>query len=75
MPSRSELQAFFAELKRELWSVETAAAYAGFHANHIRNRLNNGDILGVKLGRDWWTTKAAVDLYLEQDRRPGPKTA
>ena len=74
MPSRSELQEFFAELKRELWSVETAATYAGFHANHIRNRLSKGDILGVKLGRDWWTTKAAVDLYLEMDRRPGPKT-
>ncbi len=74
MSSRSELKAFFGELKSNLWSVETAAEYAGFHANHVRNRLNTGDILGVKLGRDWWTTKAAVDLYLELDRRPGPKT-
>lgn len=74
MSSQSDLKEYFAELKRNLWSVETAAAYSGFHVNHVRNRLSNGDILGVKLGRDWWTTKEAVDLYLETDRRPGPKT-
>ena len=74
MSSQGELKEYFAELKRNLWSVETAADYSGFHANHVRNRLSNGDILGVKLGRDWWTTKEAVDLYLEMDRRPGPKT-
>lgn len=74
MHSRSELKEFFGELKRNLWSVETAAGYSGFHVNHVRNRLSTGDILGVKLGRDWWTTKEAVDMYLELDRRPGPKT-
>jgi len=71
---QSELGEFFTELKRKLWSVETAANYSGFHQNHIRNRLSSGAIFGVKLGRDWWTTKEAVDLYLEADRRPGPKT-
>ena len=74
MSSQSELGEFFTELKRKLWSVDTASEYSGFHRNHVRNRLSNGDILGVKLGRDWWTTKEAVDLYLETDRRPGPKT-
>lgn len=74
MSTREELEDFFAEVNRRLWSVDAAATYSGFHRNHIRNRLTKGEILGLKLGRDWWTTKEAVDLYLEQDRRPGPKS-
>ena len=74
VPSWSELDQFFAELEKKLISVKQASDLSGFDASHVRHLLINRKLLGIKLGRDWWTTQEAVDLYLETDRRPGPKT-
>ncbi|NLF15350.1 MAG: helix-turn-helix domain-containing protein [Anaerolineaceae bacterium] len=55
-------------------SVKEAAAYTGYSTGHIRHLLIHGLLAGRKLGRDWFTTKEALDKYLATSPRPGPKT-
>jgi excisionase family DNA binding protein len=56
-----------------LIGIEEASVYTGFTTRHIRLLLNRGKIKGKKIGRDWVTTKAEIDKYLSQDRKPGRK--
>ncbi|MCB0128059.1 MAG: hypothetical protein KDE58_37600 [Caldilineaceae bacterium] len=74
VPSQGELEQFFAELASKLISVQQAADASGFQPSHIRNLLVTQRLLGIKLGRDWWTTRDAVEMYVQSERRPGPKT-
>ena len=73
MSSWGELEQFFSGLEKKLISVDDASERSGLADGHLRHLLKRQKLLGVKLGRDWWTTNEAVDLYLETDRRPGPK--
>ena len=57
----------------ELISLREAAELSGFSAGHLRLLVNQGKLWGAKLGRNWVTTAKAVEVYLAQDRRPGPK--
>ncbi len=73
MPSQDDLHQFLAEIQARLISVQQAADISGFQRSHIRNLLVQGTIAGIKLGRDWWTTRDAIEAYLSTERRPGPK--
>jgi excisionase family DNA binding protein len=53
-------------------SVQEAADYTGYTTRHIRYLLANGLVKGRKFGRDWFTTKEAIDKYLATNPRPGP---
>jgi excisionase family DNA binding protein len=55
-------------------SVKEAADYTGYNERHIRYLLTNGLAEGRKFGRDWFTTKEALDKYLATNPRPGPKS-
>ena len=55
-------------------SSKEAAEYAGYTPRHICLLLANGTLEGRKFGRDWFTTKEALDKYLATNPRPGPKT-
>ena len=57
----------------ELISLSDAAKISGLSPSHLRLLVSRGDIWGVKIGRNWVTTKLAVDQYLVQDNKPGPK--
>ena len=57
----------------ELMPLREAAELSGLSAGHLRLLVSRGDIWGVKLGRNWVTTAQAVEEYLAQERRPGPK--
>ena len=57
----------------ELISLREASEISGLSASHLRLLVSRGTIWGVKLGRNWVTTAQAVQAYMEQDRRPGPK--
>lgn len=57
----------------DLVSLRQAAELSGLSTSHLRLLVGRGDIWGVKLGRNWVTTARAVEEYLAQDRRPGPK--
>lgn len=53
--------------------VKEAAEYTGYTPRHVRLLLNNGLVKGRKFGRDWFTTKEALDEYLATNPRPGPE--
>ena len=54
-------------------STKEAAEYTGYSQGHICYLLANGLVKGRKFGRDWFTTKKALDAYLATNPRPGPK--
>ena len=58
---------------KELISLQEAAKLSGLSAGHLRLLVSRGDLWGTKIGRNWVTTAQAVEEYLAQDRRPGPK--
>ena len=60
-------------LTAKLISVGEASKISGLTPGHIRKLLQSGAVEGVKIGRDWTTTEAAIREYMKQDRRPGPK--
>jgi excisionase family DNA binding protein len=57
----------------DLISLREAAELSGLSAGHLRLLVSRGEMWGIKLGRNWVTTAQAVQEYLAQDRRPGPK--
>ena len=57
----------------QLVSLREAAELSGLSAGHLRLLVRRGDIWGMKIGRNWVTTAQAVEEYLAQDRKPGPK--
>ena len=52
--------------------VKEAAAYTGYTPAHVRLLLRTGAIKGTRFGRDWFTTKKDLDVYLATNPRPGP---
>ncbi|MCI0727633.1 MAG: helix-turn-helix domain-containing protein [Chloroflexi bacterium] len=57
----------------ELLSLSKAAEHCGLSASHLRLLVREGEVWGMKLGRNWVTTEKAVREYLARNRRPGPK--
>jgi hypothetical protein len=57
----------------ELVSLREVSELSGLSAGHLRLLVRRGKLWGVKLGRNWVTTTQAIEEYLAQDRRPGPK--
>ncbi len=52
----------------DLLSLREAAARSGLSASHLRLLARTGRIAAQKLGRDWFTTEAAVLAYLQDER-------
>ena len=57
----------------ELISLRETSELSGLSAGHLRLLVRRGKLWGVKLGCNWVTTTQAIEEYLAQDRRPGPK--
>ena len=58
----------------EEWiTTDQAADLSGLSRPHIRYLLRNRKIRGRKIGRDWVTTRAAVEEYLATNPKPGRK--
>jgi excisionase family DNA binding protein len=49
-------------------SLREAAARSGLSASHLRLLARTGRLRAIKLGRDWFTTEAAVSAYLADER-------
>ena len=62
------------ELASTLISVTQASELSKLTPSYIRRLLRNGEMWGVKIGRNWLTTEKAVRGYLSKERRPGPKS-
>lgn len=54
-------------------SLAEAADLSGLSHSHLRLLVRQDKIWGIKIGRDWLTTKEAVKAYLATERRPGRK--
>ncbi len=61
------------DLTAKLISVSEASRISGLTTGFIRRMLRTGEIDGVKIGRNWLTTREAIQDYLKRERRPGPK--
>ena len=57
----------------ELISLADASALSGLSHGHLALLIRRGDLWGKKIGRDWVTTKQAVQDYLASSPKPGPK--
>jgi hypothetical protein len=57
----------------QLISLAEAAELSGLSHDHLRNLVRAGIVWGVKIGRNWVTTAAAVREYVATERHPGPK--
>lgn len=57
----------------DLISLRKAAELSGLSAGHLRLLVSQGKLWGIKIGRNWVTTAQAVEEYLAQEHRPGPK--
>ena len=73
MPDKTTKGDSIESLTSNLISVTEAAKISGLTTGHLRKLLREGQIEGVEVGRNWLTTEAALQQYLEQDIRPGPK--
>ena len=59
---------------QDLVSLTVAADVCGLSPNHIRLLVRTGRVWGIKVGRNWLTTQAAVEEYVATTRKPGPKS-
>jgi len=57
----------------ELLSLGEAAKQTGISASHLRLLVRREEVWGRKMGRNWVTTRKAVELYLAQEHKPGRK--
>lgn len=57
----------------ELIPFSTASRLSGFTDRHLRKLASQGELWSIKLGRNWFTTPAAIEEYLAKGKRPGRK--
>lgn len=69
---------FFRELSAKLITVTEASAIEvsgeRLSSRQIQRLIKEEKMAGIRLGRNFFTTREAVRDYLRQDRRTGPKT-
>ena len=58
---------------RVLLSTSEAMQISGFSREHIQRLLRRGKLDGMKLGHDWLVFEDALQAFLAQPRKPGPK--
>lgn len=58
----------------DLITLQEAAEFCGLSNSHLRLLARKGTIWATRLGHNWFTTQKAVQDYLAQERRPGPKS-
>lgn len=60
------------KLLNEIISLGNASQFSGLSSDHLRRLVENGAIWGVKIGRNWVTTREAVEEYKNQKHPRGP---
>ncbi len=73
MSGSSEKEDAYQPRLDELVPLAEAAETSGLSKSHLALLFRTDKIWATKMGRDWWTTLAAVNEYLARDRKPGPK--
>ena len=57
----------------ELISLAEASSQSGLSSGHLRLLVSSGVIWGKKVGRNWLTTIEAINRYLAEVHKRGPK--
>ena len=57
----------------DLLSLHEASNLSGLSQGHINFLVRNQKLWGIKLGRNWFTTKKSLEEYLQSYRKPGSK--
>jgi len=57
----------------DLISLSEASTISGFTATHVRRLVASKQIWGVKIGRNWVTTRQAVEDYISHEHPSGRK--
>ena len=57
----------------DLISLREAADLSGLTQPHLALLIRRRELWGKKIGRNWVTTAQAVNEYLAQKNKPGPK--
>jgi len=66
-------------MPKDLWlTIAQAVELSGYHAEHLRELVRDGKIVGQKFGIVWQVSKASLLSYLKaakrsEDKRRGPK--
>lgn len=55
----------------DLITLKEAAEYSGFSHNYLRKLVIRGRLKARKLGRQWLTTKEALDRFIRSRQRKG----
>ena len=46
-------------------TTQEAANKLGYHVEHVRRMLREGDLKGLKVGNMWFVHKPSVDRYIQ----------
>jgi hypothetical protein len=57
----------------DLISLSEASEISGLSAGHLRLLVSRGELWGKKIGRNWLTSRVALNEYTVQGHKPGPK--
>lgn len=55
----------------ELISLKDASIFCGLSPDHLRRLAEQGKLRAQKIGRNWVTTKEAVEEYIKNRKPPG----
>lgn len=61
------------QLATDLISLEETSSISGLSHGHLALLIRKGNLWGIKIGRNWVTTKQAIQDYLNTNPKPGPK--
>jgi excisionase family DNA binding protein len=54
--------------------LSEASKITGYTIDHLRRLIQKGKMRGERIGRNYVTTRSAVQDYLDSSPKPGPKT-
>jgi len=57
----------------DLIPLSEASRISGLSAGHLRLLVSTGQLWGKKIGRNWLTTNQAIDQYVKEEHKTGPK--
>jgi hypothetical protein len=57
----------------DLISLPDASQLCGLSQQHLALLIRRGELWGKKMGRDWITTRQAIEQYQVIEHKPGPK--
>lgn len=59
------------QLATDLISLEEASSIRDLSHGHLALLIRKGNLWGIKIGRNWVTTKQAIQDYLATQPKPG----